>query len=80
MSAAIPDPPSAAPDLDDLLLHEVGVAPADATVRDLLDAAAQAARRDLSRRGVHFDTEGPDITPVCLWPLKVIPSSTYVPD
>ena len=52
MSAVIPDPPSAAPDLDDLLLHEVGVAPADATARDLLDAAAQAARRDLSRRWV----------------------------
>ena len=48
----MPPPPSAAPDLDALLLHEVGVAPAEATPRDLLGAAAHAARRELSRRWV----------------------------
>ena len=39
----MPDPSPAVPELDDLLLHEVGVAPADASSRDLLGAAAQAA-------------------------------------
>ncbi len=48
----MPDPSPAVPELDDLLLHEVGVAPADASSRDLLGAAAQAARRGLSRRWV----------------------------
>jgi starch phosphorylase len=48
----MPSATPAAPELDDLLLHEVGVAPSEATPRDLMDAAAQAARRDLSGRWV----------------------------
>ncbi|OYV01501.1 MAG: glycogen phosphorylase [Burkholderiales bacterium PBB5] len=60
MTTAMPHTPRTAPALaeriEQHLLHTVGVAPAQADRRQLMDAVAQAARAELSRRWVAGDS------------------------